>query len=303
MTTPLRHEIYVSSVDSLTINDMRSVTLSPGVSHLVMIPGGALSPDGIAMNYADPTVNITSGDIATVVAATGVATGLVGSSAWEVQYEKRASGGAYAGSTSHVTLNGTNCLLYTTSISAQQDAAEGAEIQATLVALSSDGYTAPFAVNVSQSLTGTPDVPLRHALGPVYCNGSLIAGVTDFKLDTGIKIEAKRSDGGVFPVTCHVVERQPMVEFSVLNPALIDESNLGPFISALSGSGVVGYLQAISPGGGRVAGATGSHISITAATGVWVCTNQQGTARGDVVTTFQAKLTVTPTVSTTATLP
>jgi hypothetical protein len=66
---------------------------------------------------------------------------------------------------------------------------------------------------------------------------------------------------------------------------------------------VVGYLQAISPGGGRVAGATGSHISITAATGVWQCTNQQGTARGDVVTTFQAKLTVTPTVSTSATLP
>lgn len=303
MTAPLRHDAYPCSIDSLTINDIRSVTVSPAVSHMVMIPGGARLPDGIAMNYADPTVSFVTGDIATVIGSLGASTGLTGSSAWEVQYQKRAAGGTYAGSTSHVTLNGTNCFAYANTITAQQDAAEGAELAFTMMALSSDGATAPFAVNTSQSLTGTPDVPLRHSLGPVYCNGSAIAGVTDVKVDFGHKVEAKRTGGVLFPEACVIVESQPMVEFSVLNPALIDEASLGPFISALSSSGVIVYLQAVSPGGGRAAGASGTHISITAATGVWAATNQTATARGDVVTTFQAKLTVIPTVSTTASIP
>lgn len=307
MTTPLRHDVYPCSFDALTVNDIRSVNVSPSVSHMVMIPGGATRPDGFAMNYADPTISITTGDIATVLGSTGVATGLsVSGATWEIQYEKRASGGTYAGTLSHVTLNGTDGFLYVTSISAEQDSAECASLDATFVALSggaSPGYTAPFSVNTSQTLTGTPDVPLRHALGPVYCNGSLIAGVQSVKIDPGIKHEAKRSDGGVFPTACVVVEQQPMVEVSVLNPALVDESTLGPFISALSGSGIVVYLQAVSPGGGRVASGTGSHVSFTSATGVWAVTSQNGTARGDVVTTFQAKLTAAISVSTTATIP
>lgn len=304
MTTPLRHDVYPCSFGDLTVNDVRSVQVTPGVTHMMMVPGGNVIADGIAMAFAEPVVNITTGDVATVIAATGMATGLsVSAGAWEVQWEKRAPGGAYAGSTSHVTLNGANGFLYATSLTAEQDSADGAELACSFMALSSDGYTAPITVNTSQSLVGTPDVPLRHSLGPVYVNGTLIAGVTSIRIDSGLTIEAKRSDGGVFPVACMVTKREPMVELSVLNPALIDEAALGPFISALSSTGIVAYLQAVAPGGGRAAGNSGTHISVSSNTGVWQVTNQQGTAGQDVVTTVQAKLTTNFTIATNASLP
>ena len=293
MTTPLRHGSYPCSFDTTTINDVRSVQVNTAVTNMMAIPGGSISSALNAINYADPKISITTGDIQTIFATCGPVSGQsVAAGAWEVQFQKRVSGGTFAGSGAHVTLNGTDGFLYWTQLTATQDVADGAEGTLELFPLSggaNPGYTAPFAVNTSQSLTGSPAINSRLALGPVYAQGSALAGVTRVTINTGLTVNGgTRSDGALFHTQCSIEQRTPSIEFGVINPALA--GTLGPFITAFSGSGIVVYLQKVSSGGGRVAFATAQHVSISSTTGTWQITNQQVSARGDVVTTVKADI-------------
>lgn len=301
MTTPLRHGSYPCSFGTTTINDVRSVQVSSAVTNMLAIPGGSVDVALAAMNFADPKVTITTGDIQTVLATCGVTSGeAVAAGAWEVQYQRRASGGTFAGSGSHVTLNGTDGFMYWTSITASQDAADGAEGTLEMFVLSggaSPGYTSPISASTSQNLTGSPAINARHALGPVYVNGSAAVGVTRVTINPGLTVSGgTRSDGALFHTQCSIDTRMPTIELEVLNPAL--NNTLNPFISAFSGSGIVVYLQKVAAtGGGRVAFATAQHLSFSTTTGAWNVTGTNVSARGDVTTTIMAQIVGTLTTS------
>lgn len=294
MSTPLRHGSYPCSFDSTTINDVRSVAYNSGVTNMIAIPGGAVTAALIAANYADPKITITTGDIQTVLSTCTLTAGQsVAAGAWEVQYQKRLAGGTFASSTNHVTLNGTDGFLYWTSISASQDAADGAEGTLELIPLSggaSPGYTAPITENTSQSLAGSPAINSRLALGPVYANGTAVAGVTKVTINSGLKVESgSRASGAIFQTQVSITQRTPTIEIEVLNPAMI--STLDSIISAFSGTGVVVYLQKVAAtGGGRVAFATTEHVSFSASTGAWNVTGQNVSGMGDVTTTISAQI-------------
>jgi hypothetical protein len=299
MTLPLRHGIYPCSFDTTTINDVRSVAYNSGVTNMIATPGGSVNAALIAANYADPKITFTTGDIQTCLSTCTLTNGQsVAAGAWEVQYQKRTNGGVFTGSTAHVTLNGTDGFLYWTSISASQDAADGAEGTLELIPLSggaSPGYTSPVAENVSQSLAGSPAINSRLALGPVYANGTAIAGVTKVTINSGIKAESgSRASGAIFQTQVSITDRKPTIEIEVLNPAMI--STLDSIISAFSGTGVVVYLQKVAAtGGGRVAFATAEHVSFSASTGAWNVTGQNVSGMGDVTTTISAQIVGTVT--------
>lgn len=301
MTTPLRHGAYVCSFDSTTINDVRSVQVNSAVTNMLAIPGGAVNVALAAMNYADPKITITTGDIQTILATCTVSAGqAVAAGAFEVQFQKRANGGIFVSGGNHVTLNGTDGFLYWTSISATQDAADGAEGTLEIFPLSggaNPGYTAPFAANTSQSLAGSPAINSRLALGPVYINGSAAVGVTRVTINPGLTVEGgTRSDGALFHTQCGITQRAPTIELEVLNPAL--NNTLNPFISAASGTSTV-YLQKVAAtGGGRVAFATTEHVSFAFGTGAWNVTGTNVSARGDATTTIMAQIVGTLTTST-----
>lgn len=297
-----RHDLFCWSFDGTTLNDIRNVNENPGVQQMVMTAGGNVTPTSRALSHADPKINITTADLATLLGLVSPSTGLKVSSAWEGQYEKRADGGVYSGSGSHVTLNGTNGYLCINAINAEQDNVQGADAEVEFHPLSSDGMSVPVTVNLSQSLAGSPDVPARFALGPVYANGTEIAA-TKANIQFGKKVGGKRAGGALFLRTVNVEERLPGIEITVIDPTLCDEAKLNYFLGAMSGTGVVVYLLKVNPGAGRVDGATGAHISFSCASGVWVMTGQQASAQGDVMTTFRADLTGVITVSTTATIP
>lgn len=302
MTTPLRHGSYPCSFDTTTINDVRSVAVNSAVTNMIAIPGGAVNASLVAMNFADPKITITTGDIQTILATCGVSTGQsVAAGAFEVQFQKRANGGIFAGSGSHVTLNGTDGFLYWTSITATQDAADGAEGTLELIPLSggaNPGYTAPFAANTSQSLAGSPTINSRLALGPIYANGTAVAGVTRVTINPGLTVESgSRASGALFNTQVSITQRTPTIEIEVLNPAM--NNTLNPFISAMSGTGVVVYLQKVAAtGGGRVAFATTEHVSFSCSTGAWNVTGTNVSARGDATTTIMANIVGTLTTST-----
>ena len=301
MTTALRHGSYPCSFDTTTINDVRSVQVNSAVTNMLAIPGGAVNVALAAMNYADPKITITTGDIQTVLATCGVTSGqAVAAGAFEVQYQKRANGGIFTSGSNHVTLNGTDGFLYWTSISATQDAADGAEGTLELIPLSggaNPGYTAPFAANTSQSLAGSPTINSRLALGPVYANGTAVSGVTRVTINPGLTVESgSRASGAIFHTQVSITQRAPTIELEVLNPAM--NSTLNPFISAASGTTTV-YLQKVAAtGGGRVAFATTEHVSFSFSTGAWNVTGTNVSARGDATTTIMAQIVGTLTTST-----
>lgn len=301
MTTPLRHGSYPCSFDTTTINDVRSVAVNSAVTNMIAIPGGSIRAALVAMNFADPKITITTGDIQTILATCGVSTGqAVAAGAFEVQFQKRANGGIFAGSGSHVTLNGTDGFLYWTSITATQDAADGAEGTLELIPLSggaNPGYTAPFAANVSQSLAGSPTINSRLALGPVYANGTQVVGVTRVTINPGLVIDSgTRADGAIFNTQVSATQGTPTIEIEVLNPAM--NNTLNPFISAASSTSTVYFQKVAATGGGRVAFATAEHVSFSFTTGAWNVTGTNVSARGDATTTIMANIVGTLTTST-----
>jgi len=293
MTTPLRHGSYPSSFDTTTINDVRSVSYNSAVSNMLAIAGGSTDIALSAMNFADPKITFTTGDIQTILATCSAATGQsVAAGAWEVQFQKRLNGGRFAGTGSHTTLNGTDGFLYWTSITATQDAPDGAEGTLELFPLSggaNPGYTSPVVQNTSQSLAGSPAINSRLALGPVYANGSQVVGVQRVTINCGNMVSGgTRSDGALFHTQCSIEKREPTIEVEVINPAI--GNTLNPFISALSGSGVVVYLQKVSGGGGRVAFATTQHVSFSSTAGSWNFVSHSVTGQGDVTSIFRAQI-------------
>lgn len=263
------YSIFPPVFDGTAINNIESVTPSAGIKEMSIMPGGAVDQAMVAMAFSDATVKMKSRDLASVLNAVSLVSGKsIGTSA-VIQYQKRLNGGTFTGAGTHATLTGSLGMLLVEDIGADQDNADGAEVNLVYYPLSTDGLTKPLSENISANLASAPAVNGLYSLGPVNFEGIVggLVGVTKVRVKTGIEYKTNRSSGGVFANIGVIVKRAPTIEIEGHNLGLLN--SVGFFQSAAS-AGVTAYFQRVVPGGSRVPYGTASHVAVTMSTGSYV---------------------------------
>jgi len=257
ITSHERFTSYPAIINAgFTLNHIRSVRPAPGVQKMTIFPGGSVDPAVIAEAFREPTIDIVSGDLGTVLAAISPVTGLACTSTSTFQWQQRADGGTFQGSGAHITLTSPKGFIYPTEISAQQDAREGAQISLRYYGLRS-GANAPLVANTAQSLSGVVAVNGLYRLSKVVYEGSVIGGVQSVRFNPGITYMPKRESGNVAADVGSIVQREAMLEIRGTNLSTV----------AAVGFGVAGISAGLTCYFERIGGGAGTAVSITIAGG------------------------------------
>lgn len=274
--------VYPAVFDSLTIVDVVDVRPSSNVQKIVAMAGGAVDQQLIAEVLREPAVELSALDLETVLAAVNIMTGLAIGTSAKIQYQLRADGGTFSGAGNHVSLTTAKGFLHVTSIDAKQDDQAGAKIGLKFYALKTS-TNAPLIINISQNLSGTPDVTSLYKLGPVTFEGSVLGGVQSVSVKTGIEYKPFRAGGAVYAGDGYIRKRAPTIEIETTNVAIVNSIGFG--LSAISAGisvGLAKYGLALS---------AEEHVLLGLAAGSYEITDAGVSGEGDAM----AKITVTGT--------
>lgn len=305
-----RYSIFPASLGAaatLNLQQVHGVSLKSGTKKDLVIPGGAIDPAAVMLLGAEPIVSFKTSDIATVLTAVSPTAGLNCATANSlIQFQKRLSGGAFAGTLSHVVITSKLGFLIPKKLTVSQD--KPADLELEFHALF-DGTTAgvpaqpvpPLTISVSQTLTSSPAFNGRFYQGPVYANAAQMLGIESFEVDFGIEVERGPTDGDLWSRVISIKSRKPVLTAKCKDAAAAN--TVSSFFNAALPGALAFYLRAGAAGAARVSDATAGHVKITAATGAWHTDDMDAQDDGDAETSIHADVTGTLAVSTAATIP
>lgn len=289
----MRYTLYTATLNStLALVQMDGWSIKPGVQRATIIPGGLIDVAHVGIAGATPSVSLTTRDLSTFLTGVTISAGLACTASSTFVLQERLDGGTLnpVATTTHETVTAAKGFVYPTSISASQDGTDGATLEATFVPLW-NGTLAPLVWNtgVAISTITVPSFVSRYFLGPVYHNGTAIAGVTSVSIDTGINFTPRAFSGEPYAKIGSIVTRTPSISITVTEAATAGTLT-SLFGSAVNTSFAI-YLQKGVASGTRVAAATAQHIKISTASGDWGADDIAVSGNDDGTMT----LTVTPT--------
>lgn len=305
-----RYSIFpatLGAVATLNLQQVDGVSLKSGDKQDVIIPAGNIDPAAVILLGAEPIVNFKTTDISTVLGACSLTAGLSCVTAPSlIQFQKRVSGGTFAGATSHVVITSKAGFLVPKKLSVSQE--KPAELELDFHALF-DGSTTgtpampvpPLAIAIGQSLTSTPQFNTRAYQGPVYANAVEVPGIESFEIDFGLEVKALATDGDLWPRVISIVARKPKLTAKCCDAAAANTAG-GFFNAALPGA-LAFYLRAGAAGAARISDATAAHIKISAATGAWRASGLEGSGQEDASAEIECDVTGLLAASLTATIP
>lgn len=274
------YTIFPAIFDALTVNHMIGLDFSSNIQKLIAMAGGSVDPAFIAEVVQENEIQLTSGDIATILTTVSPTNGKLVTTTGEIQYQQCEDGGVHKSTADHVTLNSTRGMLIPRSISSSQDAQDAAAMVFSYFPLRV-GSNAPFVVNVGQSLTGSPAVNAVYKQGPVVYENTLLKDIQDASTDFGITYEPWRGSGDVSASHGSITKREPKMEFSGRNLALLNA--IGTGLKGMT-NGITQYYRRIGYGD-----ATNNHIAASFSAGTYEVTNVSGQGTNKV----DKKITVT----------
>ena len=249
------------------LKQVRSSQYSPNGNIILGSASGAIDPSHLYGGPANPTVLFETGDVAGALGLMSVSTGLhVSSGTITIPYNKRANGGAFAGTSSHMTISGANALIIPVQISGSQDN-EAVILTVQVIFYSTTGLANPVTFNTGASLAAQ-SFNVMYDFGPVYADlgsgSAQIAEATGWTVNTGLVVVPRRYNGGVYPSKLFIVQRNPTIEITFED--FDDAAAFGTVYDALTSCAVYGRKRA--DGGTHVADATEEHVKLSFATGI-----------------------------------
>lgn len=240
--------------NALTCTDVINSDFSPGINEIAEMVGGTLDVGARAVASRDLLVKLTLLHL-THLATVSPTVGLAVSGQTLIQHQKRADGGAFAG-TGHVTLKFMKGFLYPESIEAQQDSNTAARLILNFMGLY-DGTNQPMTP-LSQALSGTPAAaPTLYRLGPTYINDTLVEANRMARVNFGIEVKATRGNGEEVARECSVYSRKPQISIEPTDLETVIITLTNGTQQRLSGN-VVQYFRREG-----VAFGTAEHIRVT----------------------------------------
>lgn len=276
-------------VGGSTLNIQHLESCEPeGFPEEMMITGaGSVDPLAFSTAKAEPKWNLTSRDLLAILAKVSVTAGFACTG--KFQFRQQASGADYTSGSTHKNITTPAGFLYIDEFGAKQNDKEGADIKLKYHALY-DGTTSPTTWHSGQALSSSVAITGTHALGPVDFEGQTggLGGVQSWRAKPGISTESMWGDGGLWPTTCRIKERRPMIEIEGNN--LTVAATLGLNTVYPITSGITCYLLNCTAAGRDDVG-NSTHISVTATAGIYKLTGITGSKGVSSVT----KITVMPT--------
>jgi hypothetical protein len=262
------------------INQIESLSPNEGITLFEESAGSGTEREYVAMKDAQPTVGISTSDLAilTTIGVNGLAVGASPMTVSAVNVYGRAlplgSLPQAIGTTGHVKLTCASGLLVPGSIRASHNGV--AKLSLTLHGNSLDGTTAPFIYAASTITAGAGAMANVYTTGPFMftkTGGSqvVVAGIKDLSVDFGIQVVKESSDGDVYPTHLAIIARMARVEFTTSDLTLFELLDDGTTNKdGVSVSSAKTFFRQVSPAGQRVAAATATHVSVVGSAGMLI---------------------------------
>lgn len=273
--------IYDGVFGSFNIREIVNADYKTDVKDTGFRQSGAIYRSQSIITTAEPMVDIESMDLYGLVGSIDPSAGLAitSSASILVPLQVRTAGGMFVANGNNYTLSATLGLLVPDEISASQDDEAGVTVKYKLHLASSDGMTAPVAINQSATL-GSQAYVASYSMGPVKINGTVINGVKSWSYKFGIGVKVDRYGGGVYPTMAGIVINEVNPEMEI---TFEDAASLKAFehYGALNTTAQVFARKNLS-GGTREDDADGVHFSATMTNGIQILqsVSGKGTANG-----------------------
>lgn len=242
---------------SMTISQVESsgftanATISQGYS------SGSITADALYLDKSEPSVSVTSSDLATILAGIGFESGLcLSSSTITIPLAKQGCAGEL-GDGNHFALSATAGFAVIQSITgSSSDANATATVECCL--LSSDGFTIPYSISDTADLDATSFVN-SYRMAKMSVNGSAVSGLTQVTINPGLGYSKRSTDGSVYPTHTYLDRAVPTIDLTFENQAAVNA--FGPLIK--DNTALIVYFRKKSDGGTVVAAGTAGHIAIS----------------------------------------
>jgi len=196
----------VLSTPDIAIGNITDWTISPGLQELVLGANGEVDPTFVAIMAAAMGISFTTQDLAVLgscgVAGCEVTTGVA-------YLKKIAAYGTRAGATSHTKITLAKAFMVPRILQASHGAP--ASLSYDMLAVSSDGTTAPIAISADdQSLAAAAEATEVFTLGDCTINGTDLE-VSDVSVDFGLDARVDGGDGNPYGTVAYIMNRAPAI--------------------------------------------------------------------------------------------
>lgn len=284
---------------TLNLQHVESVEPALNIEEMTISGGGSVDRLYESTNQTDPKWKLMTRDLLAVLGKVSPVSGFACPTGSKFQYRKHLSGSDFDTGSVNYTVTTPLGFLYIEEFGAKQGDKEAADMSLQYQALY-DGTTAPCTFNASQALTSTVAITGTHVLGPVDFEGVSggLVGVQSTRVKPGITTEIKYENGEIWPRSCRIKERRPIIEIECLNvgiAATLTMNKLYPMTT-----GCTAFFTRTVSGSGRVGVGTTSHLSVTAATGSYKLTGFTTGKDGNTLAKIEVRPTGVLTYSTAA---
>jgi len=261
MLTILDYLYGVLLPNSALISELTDCTPKAAVEAMTAICAGDPMPQFVGGHGAKPQVDFRSPQIKSILDAAG----MLGydASAGNIDLHYRSGTNLATRASTGLRIRLLQAVLYWTQLEARQN--DAAEISCSIVP-TYDGTNPPMTPAGATAVPTLAALPQEYyTLGPVAINGAIVAGVTDWSLDLGVKTHVEMTDGEPYPSWCGIENHEPVL--TVNTRSLVSWATVG--VGGLALTSLVFYLRKKKlDGAGCEPNASAVHVKFTAAKGV-----------------------------------
>ena len=239
------------------------------IEESIALHSGGIDPQQIYQGDAEQAATFQTADLVGVLGGIDPASGLLVSTGITVPFRKKASGGTFAGTSSHFASSCSNGLVICSELSAskEQESGDSPGAVATVMAhaISSSGAD-PITASTGNSLA-SQTFNGQFVMGPVVIDSTAVTDVLSVSVSTGITLDKWRPGKGDYPTRIYIASRRPVISIELEDLDSFVSSggfSLGAF--AIS-SGVDAYFKKRADGGGYASGSVHGKASIGAGVG------------------------------------
>lgn len=270
---------------SVAIDEIRNARWNAGIQSLLERPAGHVHPMFRANQSQKPTLEFATNQLSTLLAVVGVG----GASLAATQsYFKLANttGNVARATTSHKRITINSSVIYWTSIRLSHNGAGEANC---VIACNWDGTNDPFVYTGGVALNGNPTSGEWFGAGPVSINGTLVPGIQEITINSGIKLTQEGGESDLWDTFTGIEMTEPSV--TIQTKEMTNWATLGLTGLALNGStGLVFYARKFAANGSRVANATQQHISFQGLLGSAIPIDTSGDGTSPLSDTLRCEL-------------
>jgi hypothetical protein len=270
---------YLSSIQlgaGASIYELEDATPSSEVEELVGMSAGFPEPLWRGVKGMKPRIKFSTPQLGTMLGVFNAGAGApyvadqsAGNTDLWYQDATNLGGRTSAASTAHQRFRATKACAYWTKLSAKHQ--DDAKIDCELLPIF-DGTNPPLAAAGSLALTGAPIGNERYTLGPVKINGTLLGGLQEATLNSGVKANEEGSDGDLYLTWVGLDTTNPILE---LTGRTIEWWNTYGPVTAIS-SITLFLLQKSATGNWANTNTPAKHIAITGTAGTIIADSVSG---------------------------